>query len=186
MPPAPEISSFLTVGFNSTNRSLEAQSHILTPAALRTQDLSTGTGNESSLARSHPNSASLEQLVAVFVAQSDRHSAMLSHLPLLVSNASLAVPTKPAIRLVSLPKGATKRLSVALHLPHVSIIGLKDNAQSATSLLTYIRDNVSPVEVPWLKDLVAGVYLPTYIKASVTTAPVKLDPKHTSKALPKS
>ena len=181
-PPAPEITSFLTVGFNSTNRSIEAQTQASNPTSSPNSPSAIREGGKVSLANPRDKSTSPRPLAAIFVARFDQHSAMFSHLPLLVANASLAASTGPAVRLVSLPKGAMKRLSIALHLPRVSMIGLEDDAQSAASLIAYVRDNVPPVEIPWLKDLPAGNYLPTAIKSTMTTAPAKSIPRRTSNA----
>ncbi|MCJ1287013.1 hypothetical protein MMC26_006360 [Xylographa opegraphella] len=150
VPPEPEVASFLTIGFNSTERALEAASHDLTARSL----CSTTTAFSESR---------LPQMVAVFVDRADQTHALYAHLPLLVSTASFSLPSEAGIRLVALPRGATGRLSAALHIPRAGMIGLYGNAPGSAPLVDFVRKHVSTIEVPWLKRLREGLYIPVEI-----------------------
>ncbi|KAI4135135.1 MAG: hypothetical protein LQ347_000923 [Umbilicaria vellea] len=154
-PPMPEVASHLTIGFNSTNRQLEEE-------AQRPDQ-----GDVLIVSR---------RLAAVFVPRSDQASILASHVPLLVHRASLARPALPATRLVNLSKGAEARLCAALHLPRVTFVGLFEDAPNATPLIDFVRERVAPIEVPWLKAVSLGLYMPVEIKAIETTAPAELMP----------
>ena len=111
------------------------------------------------------------ELAAVFIPRSDHAPILTSHLPLLVYTASLVRRPSPAIRLVNLPKGAEARLCAALHLPHVSFVGLFKGAPNATPLIDFVTECVGPVEVPWFKEAGMGTYMPVEIKSLETTEP---------------
>lgn len=104
-------------------------------------------------------------LLAVFVPCMKESSNLYSHLPILVKTASMAFPHLPAIRLVTLPMDAEKRLSEALKIPRVGLIGFECDAPGVSALAEMIRANVPELIVPWLQESKAGVYLPTDIKA---------------------
>ena len=150
VPPEPEVASFLTIGFNSTERALEAAAHNRTarsfssiPAILSENEL--------------------PQMVAIFVDRTDHTDALNAHLPLLVSTASHGLPLETKIRLVGLPRGATGRLSAALRIPRASMIGLYSDAPNSAALVDLVRKHVSAIEVPWLKGLREGIYIPAEI-----------------------
>ena len=151
-PPMPEVLSYLTVGFNSTTRHLE---------------------NEAQRTVQRPTLTVSGKLAAVFVPQSDHAPILTSHLPLLVYTASLVRRSSPAIRLVNLPKRAEARLCAALHLPHVSFVGLFEGAPNATPLIDFVTERVDPVEVPWFKEAGMGTYMPVETKSLETTAPAE-------------
>ena len=151
-PPIPEILSHLTVGFNSTNRQLEKEAQ------------RSNQGDVLTVSR---------RLAAIFVPRSDQAPILSSHLPLLVHTASLARSASPATRLVNLPKGAEARLCAAAHLPRVSFVGLFEDAPNATPLVDFVRERVAPIDVPWLKEVGTGIYIPVDIKALETTAPAE-------------
>ena len=111
-------------------------------------------------------------MTAVFVARADQPSILAAHLPLLIQTASLAYPSKPPIRLVSLPSKANERLSTSLDLPRVGVIGLLEGAPGTDDLVEFVRRNVSAVEMPWLQGAMVGSYLPVSIKVVETSAPV--------------
>ena len=150
IPPEPEIASFLTIGFNSTERALEAAS----------QSRTVGVFSSNGVASSADCST---QLVAIFVDRVDQSPALYAHFPIMASTASLHLPSDAAIRLVDLPRGATERLSAALHIPRASMIGLHSGAPDSTPLLEFVRKHVSPIEAPWLKSLQEGNYFPVKI-----------------------
>ena len=151
-PPMPEVFSYLTIGFNSTNRQLELEAQC------------SNQGNILSVSR---------RLAAIFAPRSDQAPILSSHLPLLVHTASLARSSSPAIRLVNLSKGAEARLCAAVHLPRVSFVGLFEDASNATPLINFVRERVTPIEVPWLKEVRMGVYMPVEIMALETTTPAE-------------
>lgn len=93
---------------------------------------------------------------------------MHTHIPLLVATASLASPSSAPIGLITLPKGAEARLSVALALPRVGFVGLMNGAPHAAPLVEYVREHIPNVEVPWLKEAVAANYLPMKVNAVQT------------------
>ncbi|KAH0562488.1 hypothetical protein GP486_002825 [Trichoglossum hirsutum] len=161
LPPQPEISSYLTIGLNSTTRVLEllAQKSIPESLSLRRRLLSapraTATKSETYGASTEEKpgaSGELTQkpLVAVFVARSTQPALLHAHLPLLTATASLSRPKKPPIALVTLPKGAEVRLTSALGLPRVSVVGLSEGAPGSAALVEFVRENVKPVDVEWL------------------------------------
>ncbi|MCJ1473222.1 hypothetical protein MMC13_001873, partial [Lambiella insularis] len=97
-------------------------------------------------------------------------SVLYAHLPQLIATASLAFPSDPTIRLIALPHGAGKRMSIVLQISRVGIVGLLGGAPHAAPLIELIREHVPPVEVPWLDNLRQGNYLPVGINSTKTVA----------------
>ena len=153
----PEIVAHLSIGFNSTERRLEAAAQRATPSA------------------SDACQADLKPLVAVFVDRSVCSPILYSHLPQLLTVASMVSPSDPTIRLVTLPEGSTARLSMALHIPRVSILGLGRDAPNTRPLVQFIREHVPPIEIPWLKNIQEGLYLPVAINSTTRIAPAKIE-----------
>lgn len=162
-----DILEYFTVGFNTTTRYLEALAH----RSILEDPRSTVLGGT---CPAHPARATTttKPLVAVFVPRSDQPSILHSHLPLLTKTASLASPLSPEIRLVTLPKGAEIKLSAALGIPRVGLIGLMDNVPISCPLSEYVRDKVPLVEASWLHPKTASLYLPVKINATHTPAPL--------------
>ena len=158
-PSPPEITTFLSIGFNSTERLLEAAAQRATPMAI------------SNWVASAASQADLKPLVAVFVDRSELSPLLYSHLPQLLSTASLNAPSDPAIRLVTLPNSSTARLSAALNIPRASVLGLEQDAPNTQPLVEFIREHVAPVEIPWLENAKAGTYMPVAIKSVTTASP---------------
>lgn len=115
------------------------------------------------IGRSHAQSSEQKPLLAVFVPSLGESSKLYSHLPILIKTASMAFPHLPAIRLVTLPLDAEARLSEALKLPRVGLIGLECDAPGISVLAEVIRAEVPELVVPWLQESKAGMYLPTEI-----------------------
>jgi hypothetical protein len=155
----PAIASPITVGFNSTVRSLELCAQSSTPDPLKA-----GRG---SLMLSHESLGS-RGLVAVFVDRSTYPPILYSDLPVLVYTASLAFPEEPPIRLVTLPPGAHSKLSAALGVPRSSILGIRKAAPDVEPLVKFVRENVPPIDISWLRKA-KGIYLPVKIKTTKTT-----------------
>jgi len=154
IPPAPEITSYLTLGFNTTVRYLENLS-----VASRPQTL-TNTGIQASKETSETSRSPRMPLAAVFVCRTNLPPILTSVLPLLTETASLAYPQEQPIRLISLSEKAEARLAQALHQPKVGFIGLQSNAPGARGLIELVRDSIEPVDVPWLKEAGSAKYMP--------------------------
>lgn len=164
----PEISRQVTIGFNSTMHYLEDLAHKSTSMALEPPaellqeppaDPDTAQVTASSVA-----SASPEPLAAVFVPHSDHSSELFAHLPILVRAGSRRETSSSATRLVMLPRDAEAKLSSALHIPRVGVVGLKRGALMASELLEMVRARVPLIEVPWFEQAIAGTYMPLKIE----------------------
>lgn len=160
-PLPPEIAASLSIGFNSTERRLEAAAQRAAPIAISNQGSSDARQTD------------LKPLVAVFIDRSGCSPILYSHLPRLLAAASMASPSEPTIQLVTLPKGSTARLSIALHIPRVSILGLEQDAPHTRPLVQFLREHVPPIETPWLRIIQEGWYLPVAIKSITRIAPAK-------------
>ncbi len=173
-PPDLEILNYLTIGFNTTNRYLEALAQKSTPGTFQpaTQGLDIQLRKPHEARKVDLQASSLKPLEAVFVPRSDQPSIMHSHLPVLIKAASLASSPPGNIKLVVLPKGAKSKLSTALGIPRAGIIGLVRGAPATTPLLEFIKKRVPEVEIPWLSEREAGVYLPVNINVTHTTGPI--------------
>lgn len=170
----PEIHSHLTVGFNTTTRYLEL-------LAQKTSPNTDEDKNPGSLvvvktpARSSLEPANIKPLAAVFVPRSGQPPILYSHLPLLTKAASLAVPSSPPTKIISLPEGAEDRLKTVLGIPRVGMVGLIDGAPNASSLIEFVRQKIPELEVPWLQEAVKGAYLAVKINAIQAGASLSLE-----------
>ena len=162
-PVQPEIHDHLTIGFNTTTRYLETLARNSNPST--EAEIDAVKAPETSV-RPSLNPAEIKPLAAVFAPRSGQPPVLYSHLPLLTKVASLAVPSSPSIRIISLPEGAEDRLKTVLGIPRVGIVGLVDGAPNASSLIKFIRQRVSEFEVPWLQEAVKATYLPVKINAN--------------------
>jgi ribonuclease P/MRP protein subunit POP3 len=170
-PPLPDIFSHITVGFNTTIRHLESLSTISRPPSLGEATLE---GPKEAAAKSVEQVAPLS---AVFVCRTWLPPILTSSLPLLTATASLAFPEEPPIRLVPLGKAAKDKLAQALHQPRVGFIGLLSDTSAAENLVDFVRTRVQPVDVPWLKEVGSGVYLPVKVRQTE----IKIGPKKKKK-----
>lgn len=165
----PDIINFVTVGFNSTTRYLETVAQKAAPSSPlinETDPVIIGKLSTSQNAsQSDIDSSRQKRLLAVFVPSKRESSKLYSHLPILVKTASMAFPHLPAIRLVTLPTEAENRLSEALKIPRVGLIGLECDAPGVSALAEVVRADVPELIVPWLQESKAGSYLPADIKA---------------------
>lgn len=82
----------------------------------------------------------------------------------------MAFPHLPAIRLVTLPMGAEKRLSEALRIPRVGLIGVEWDAPGVLPLAAVVRADVPELIVPWLQESNASSYLSANIQAMYPNA----------------
>ncbi|KAH8671920.1 hypothetical protein BGZ60DRAFT_23169 [Tricladium varicosporioides] len=183
-PPSPEISSFVVVGLNSITRMLEASSEKSKPTIFDTgiasaeetpAESSTPEDLESKRSESHVKSVHTRHFSVIFVPKSSQPSILHAHLPQLVTTASLAYPGLPATRLVQLEKGSDARICEALKLPRASFIGIIEGAPYVKALVELVRECVPEVDVPWLREVKKGEYLPVKINAVETFAPVVKD-----------
>ena len=161
-PPAPEILQYLTVGYNSTHRALEAL--VQTRRQVRIQC---------------PDSMSVDsskQLAAIFVDRSSQPKIMHNHLPLLVAAASNTMKETHVIRLVALPNGSEEQLCTALHIPRVGLVGVYEEAVNAKPLLNFVREKVLAVDCSWLEAPHDDKYLALKIDTKIAKVPV-LPPK---------
>ncbi|KAK4456143.1 hypothetical protein QBC34DRAFT_10579 [Podospora aff. communis PSN243] len=139
VPPAPEIMAHIDIGLANISRNLQRQ-----------------LNTESS------------QYSVVFVARSSQSSSFHCHFPQMVAVASNSTPSAPATRLVGFSKACEERLSVALGIPRVSSIGLREGAPQAKGLIDYVREHVEPIELAWIEQARAAQYLETKIDAVPT------------------
>lgn len=170
----PGFHNHLTVGFNATTRYLA----LLAQNASRSTNEHETSGATSAIntsARTSPNLAKIKPLAVIFVLRSGQPPVLHSHLPLATRMASLAQPSSPSTRIISLPKGAEDQLKAALGIQRVGMVGLMDGAPTASSLIEVVRQNVPELEIPWLQEAVKGAYLPVKINTIQTSAP--LSPK---------
>lgn len=117
----------------------------------------------------HSDSTIQKGLVAIFVPRAEQPKILHSHLPALIKIASLGSLDLPPIRLVPLASGAEARLIKALGIPRVGLVGLLDDAPSASQLIQLTRTHVPAVEIPWLQESISGVFLPTTVNTIHTT-----------------
>lgn len=179
-PDTPEVLEYLTVGFNSTTRYLEA---LAQRSITRDKQKQGPAESEPDLSRAFStDSKNLRSMAAIFVPRSDQPTILYSHLPLLIKAASFVPFSSSAPRLVTLPKGAQERLADALSIPRVGLVGLIDGAPNGNLLMEVVKQKVLEVEVPWLTKEGRGVYTPVNIKAVQTCALV--DQKSNEDQLP--
>ncbi|KAL9076524.1 MAG: hypothetical protein Q9161_000856 [Pseudevernia consocians] len=171
----PEIHDHLTVGFNTTTRYLELLARKSGPSTDEGDDPGAVVAIKTSVPPSL-DPANIKPLAAVFVSHSGQPPVLYSHLPLLTKAASLAVPSSPSTRIISLPEGAEDRLKTVLGILRVGMVGLIDGAPNASSLIELIRQKVPELEVPWLQEVVRGGYLAVKINTVQTGTPLHLRP----------
>ena len=141
----PVVVSYLALGANSTTRTLGYLACESTPGTFQ-QDAREKLSSPNPLLRSS-TASTLESLAAIFVCRTTQPAPFHANLPILVAMASDAQPQKPPIRLVSLPQTAAARLSKALHLPRVGIIGIADDCPQAAALIAHVRQHVPPLSM---------------------------------------
>lgn len=138
----PEILPYVTIGFNSTTRLLEA--------------LTKARGGDKSIPRSHCD--------AVFAPFEGKSDILYAHFPSLCRSTSKATIEGIETRLVPLPAGAEERLAIALGLPRVGPIGLKNGAPKSAPLMEYVRHYVPRVAKTDSDGPQEWRYLPTQVK----------------------
>ncbi|KAG9963189.1 hypothetical protein KCU61_g3903, partial [Aureobasidium melanogenum] len=159
-PSEPKISKYLTVGLNTTSRHLENEAALSKPGALPTADKETKV-----------EQATAKHLAVVFVPK-PKDNLVYAHLPFLCYTASCAQKNNArCTRLVLLDPSYECIIATAMGLPRAGVIGVFDDAPGAAPLLEYVRDNVDPVEVPWLNKALSGQWMginvETYVPGQV-------------------
>ncbi|CAK7899980.1 hypothetical protein CAAN3_04S08504 [[Candida] anglica] len=160
-PEEPEIlRNGMTLGFNSTVGALERQ-------AKKTTDILNGkTGQEEN------NSKYIKY---VLVTKFDiTPSLLVQHFPVLACTASKSKEDR--VKLVQLPRGASKRLSDMLNISNVTIIGLTSDIRAAQGVYDLIDNKVDDVNVPWLEQMLAECskveFSKPVLKVLSTSAPI--------------
>ncbi|KIW02064.1 uncharacterized protein PV09_06561 [Verruconis gallopava] len=129
-PPRPPIEKYVTIGHSSTTRHLEER-----------------------LRRLESNGSRFDgcqhNLAAVFLAQPVDYLPY-RHLPAMTATIAEHDDATAPILLIPLPAGAESKLSGALGIRRVGLVGVFSDAPSGTALLEYVRENVQPVKVSWV------------------------------------
>jgi ribonuclease P/MRP protein subunit POP3 len=127
-----------------------------------------------------PNSP---ELAVIFVDKASVSELLWQRLPPLIHAHDARTQSDPKTRLVSLPKGAEARMSEALGIPRVSILGLPRGVPGAERLLRLCEKVVEPVVIQGLSDIQAGRYFPVSISVETKEVSViKKTPKPDIKA----
>ena len=170
----PALFNFVTIGFNSTIRLLEA--------FVQGMNLKSDGSDLSDQASAAPRvmvnqnrgiSKGSKHVAAIFVSRAEQPHILCSRLPILVYAASLAFPLVPPIKLVALPKGGETRLCKALQLPRIGFVGLMDNAPGASQLIELVRTSVPDVQTNLLHCATVGQFLPTKTNITKTSTAIQ-------------
>lgn len=160
------VGDHVTIGFNSTVKSLESQAK-----KFRRFDQSTSRGKPLQETAAGENTPYLKY---VFVCKYDITPAILtSHFPILTFTASRSLADR--VKLVQLPRGSMERLSRALHVKSAGIIGISAEFALAQVLRDLVNTQVADVQAPWLEGLLSGEWGPFYkpnLAFLATTAPI--------------
>lgn len=156
-PLEPEILKYLTVGLNTTSRHLEKEAALSKPGALSAADKETKAEEQT-----------IDKHLAVVFLPKPKDNLVYGHLPLLCYTTSCAQKNKAqCIRLVLLDPSCERTIATAMGLSRAGAIGVFDNAPGAAPLLEYVRDNVDPVEVPWLEKALSGQWMGINVETHV-------------------
>lgn len=174
LPAHPIIQRHVTIGFNATTKNLEylAKRSTVTRGCRHGSWEDTAT-DSSVVTLDRSETDTYMPVAAVFVAHSDHHAMLYAHIPLLAKMISSAFAIIPSMRLVVLSKGAEQRLGSALAIPRVGVIGLSGDAPESAALMEFVRQRVPEIEVPWLDEVAAGIFLPVKIDETEISAPTE-------------
>lgn len=156
----PDVYDHLTVGFNSTVRRLESLARNRKPQIL---SVSTNIGQQDT---------PVANLAVVFVCREALPNIMTSSLPLLVATSA---PVSARAKLVQMSAESEAKIAQALHQPRVGVLGIESGTAGAESLVRYIQDNVSVMDVSWLDQPPAPMYLSVEVDTVVSVAKNKSD-----------
>ena len=155
-PSLSHIESKVTIGFNSTTRHLESLAASAVPPALAcppgSEVLEPVEKTESSV-KDRPSHIDAVFLTGPF------NKLLHAHLPLLCYTASLANPELPQTRLVLLGPHADSKAAEAMGIPRVGVLGLLSGTKEAEALVAWVRENLQPVDVPWLREAASAKYM---------------------------
>ncbi|KAK3333231.1 hypothetical protein B0T19DRAFT_120331 [Cercophora scortea] len=160
--PVPELTAFVDVGLANISRNLQARS--TKTGADPVPEKGDGVAKSAKAAAE----AAKPPYNIVFAARSGQSSAFHSHFPQMVAVASESLPSDKSIMLVGFSKPCEERLSAALGIPRVSSIALREGAPHSKGLVDFVRANVAPVNIAWIKEARAGGFLETQIEAVKT------------------
>jgi hypothetical protein len=153
----PDVYDHLTIGFNSTVRRLESLARNRKP-----QILVENTDRE----QPEPG----VNLSMVFVCRKTLPEIMTSTLPLLIAT-SASNPTRAS--LVEISAEAEEKIAQALYQPRIGVLGIDVEAVGAETLLQFVQNTITTVDVPWLDQTPPPVYHPVKVKTVVTAAKTK-------------
>lgn len=151
-PSPPQILNYITVGLNSTSRSLES---IVKPIFQASAD-------EDAQLRSQTRS----RLAAIFL-MAPASAFQYSHLPTIASFATHSQDGTASPLLVPLDTEAEEKLKTGLGLPRVGVVGIMADAPGAGPLLAYVREHVKPMDVPWIRETMEGKWKGTTIEVEM-------------------
>lgn len=163
LPAEPPIRKHITIGFNSTVQSLEKQASAKRAKATKKR-----------AKKAECDSGDSIYIKYVFVAKAEISPPILTqHFPLLSFTASKSRLDR--VKLIQLPRGATRKLSETLGVPNTTIIGLTGDLREAKPLYA-LADRVENVEAPWLEGMFWGddeaYFHKPALKVLATSAPV--------------
>ena len=153
------------MGYNSTHRALE-------DLVQRPKGGSQLRNSKSLQNERRDEDETPQQLAAVFVDRASQPKIMHNHLPFLLAAASRALKDELIIHLVALPSGSEGKLSTALHIPRVGLVGVIRDAQGAKPLLDCVASKVPPIDLSWLQVPNEGKYLPLKLETKTAKVPV--------------
>ena len=151
----PEISKYVTIGFNSTMRYLEDLAQMSATMGYEA-GVSKSTETRPHDVQDQELTSALSQmgpLAAVFIPHSDQASTLFAHLPALVRIGDLGLSDSTKTRLVMLPEAAEMKLSAAVGIPRVAIIGLMNGAPIVSKLIEMVRTRVPLVAMRRLEQV---------------------------------
>lgn len=179
----PQIKEKITVGFNSTVGALEKQAQLGRNCRLKAANRQRGDNGSSKKGDDPPE----DYIQYVFVAKFDIALALLTNpFPVLSYTASWSEDTR--VKLIQIPKGSRERLSGALKMEDVTIIGLQAGVESASHLYK-MANKIKNVDVPWLEGYfdgrVSSHFASPASRVVSTTAPI-MEKKNQQKEKKKS
>jgi ribonuclease P/MRP protein subunit POP3 len=154
-PVEPEILKHLTVGLNTTSHHLETEAALSKPGALAAVDKD-----------SEAEQTTKKRLAVVFLPK-PKDNLVYSHLPLLCYTSSTQKDKTQHTRLVLLDPSCERIIATAMGLPRAGVIGVLEDAPGASPLIEYVRENVDPVEVPWLEKALSGQWMGMNVETHV-------------------
>lgn len=143
----PEICDMMTLGFNSTVKTLEDQ------AAPNREKLFCGEPKKRMKVKSQKVDGGRKRYVKyVFVTKNDISTPLLTNgFPLLTFCASRSLEDR--VKLVELPRGSMTKLLKVLNTPNVGVLSLTEDWKEAKAMFDLIDSRIRDVDVPWLLNM---------------------------------